>query len=125
MKNLYTFDKFVNEKWFNFFTSDGDKKVTNEMKAGQIVCCTSDVANIIHVYQIVNDQKGQAIFIGNFKIFENNWMFKLSRYLSGKVVEIKDYRFPTDNEKKILKWVLSNSEKRDLINKTTKLDIII
>jgi hypothetical protein len=56
MNNLHTFDEFINEDWFNPFSPNKSEKNSNEMKIGQIVCLPSDMDNIIHVYQLV-DQK--------------------------------------------------------------------
>lgn len=124
MKNLHTFNEFVvNEDWFNFLKSD--KKITNDMKAGQIVCLPSTKSNIIHVFELVDPALDTAIFIGNFKLSdEKNWIFKTTIYLKYDPKVVKGYRPLNDIERKMIRWYFSTPDKIEKLKNITKIQPI-
>jgi len=125
MKNLHTFNEFINEDLFNLFNFKEDKKITREMKVGQIVCILSDKDSIIHVFQLIDPLLDKGIFIGNFKLSdENNWIFKISRYIKYDPNTIKRYRPLNMLEKKMIKWYFSSNEKIKNLTDITKIQPI-
>lgn len=126
MQNLHTFNEFINEDWFNFFNSPESKKIMSEMKAGQIVIVPSQMNNIIHVGQLIEPLQDKIVLIGNFKLSDDNdWVFKLARYLRNSPIITKDYRSLNEKEKKIISWYFSQPSKIETIKQLTKLKPII
>ena len=107
MKNLYSYEEFINEDLFNFLRPS-EKKITIEMKPGQIVCVQSQIVGIIHIYQLIDPNKKRGIFLGNLKKVDTGWIFRFSKYLNDDIVDIGDCRALNDFEKKIILWNFSN-----------------
>ena len=124
MKNkIYNFEEFSRLEMFGFLTSDKSvKKVSNRMVIGQLVCVKSSMNNIIHVYQLSDNDRG--IFIGNLKRLDTLWVFKVTSNINSNEENIIDYRPLKYDEKKMVQWQLPYIKQEEIF-KITKLPIIL